>query len=93
MFLSGLKYLRRLERQVKFAKNRCCKIKPVAVIVGQPDVSLIFCILIFWGWIIYKDKFIKQNYVSLIFFFLTVASACDFPSSVNFFLAHSNQIV
>ena len=31
MFLSGLKYLRRLERQVKFAKNRCCKIKPVAV--------------------------------------------------------------
>ena len=32
MFLSGLKYLRRLERQVKFAKNRCCKIKPVAVI-------------------------------------------------------------
>ena len=33
MFLSGLKYLRRLERQVKFAKNRCCKIKPVAVLV------------------------------------------------------------
>ena len=31
MFLSGLKRLRRLERQVKFAKNRCCKIKPVAV--------------------------------------------------------------
>ena len=31
MFLSGLKCLRRLERQVKFAKNRCCKIKPVAV--------------------------------------------------------------
>ena len=32
MFLSGLKCLSRLERQVKFAKNRCCKIKPVAVI-------------------------------------------------------------
>ena len=32
MFLSGLKYLKRLERQVKFAKNRCCKIKPVAVL-------------------------------------------------------------
>ena len=31
MFLSHLKCLRRLERQVKFAKNRCCKIKPVAV--------------------------------------------------------------
>ena len=31
MFLSGLKCLSRLERQVKFAKNRCCKIKPVAV--------------------------------------------------------------
>ena len=31
MFLSGLKCLGRLERQVKFAKNRCCKIKPVAV--------------------------------------------------------------
>ena len=34
MFLSGLKYLRRLERQVKFANNRCCKIKPVAVAVS-----------------------------------------------------------
>ena len=33
MFLSDLKCLRRLERQVKFAKNRCCKIKPVAVSV------------------------------------------------------------
>ena len=32
MFLSDLKCLRRLERQVKFAKNRCCKIKPVAVL-------------------------------------------------------------
>ena len=32
MFLSGLKCLSRLERQVKFAKNRCCKIKPVAVV-------------------------------------------------------------
>ena len=34
MFLSGLKCLRRLERQVKFAKNRCCKIKPVAVYIS-----------------------------------------------------------
>ena len=41
MFLSGLKYLRRLERQVKFAKNRCCKIKPVAVLTeNQSDVDL-----------------------------------------------------
>ena len=37
MFLSGLKYLRRLERQVKFAKNRCCKIKPVAVMICFSD--------------------------------------------------------
>ena len=40
MFLSGLKYLRRLERQVKFAKNRCCKIKPVAVLTDRPDMTL-----------------------------------------------------
>ena len=40
MFLSGLKYLRRLERQVKFAKNRCCKIKPVAVIGKHLEVTI-----------------------------------------------------
>ena len=38
MFLSGLKCLSRLERQVKFAKNRCCKIKPVAVISKRRQI-------------------------------------------------------
>ena len=33
MFLSGLKCLSRLERQVKFAKNRCCKIKPAKFVI------------------------------------------------------------
>ena len=40
MFLSGLKCLRRLERQVKFARNRFCKIKPVAVITVIIMISL-----------------------------------------------------
>ena len=35
--------------------------------VGQPEVSLIVCILIFWRRIIDKYKLIEQNYVSLIF--------------------------
>ena len=43
MFLSGLKYLRRLERQVKFAKNRCCKIKPVAVNVDSLYEDRLYC--------------------------------------------------
>ena len=44
MLLSGLKCLGRLERQVKFAKNRCCKIKPVAVttVLFINDNSIIF---------------------------------------------------
>ena len=51
MFLSGLKCLSRLERQVKFAKNRCCKIKPVAVtsevckkpVLQNKTVAVIYC--------------------------------------------------
>ena len=45
-------------------------------------------------WRVVKNYYlVKNNYVSLIFF-LNSASACDFPSSINFFfLAHSDQTV
>ena len=60
MFLSGLKYLRRLERQVKFAKNRCCKIKPVAVLTEE-NIPGRKCIILFKYIILFKFYISSMN--------------------------------